>query len=264
VLSQLLWQQSGVVFGTLIILFIELRSDGRPGMLCTIAQSISCSLMIACRPSAVTFLAPFGLWVLGRNHRRGVLLVAFALIAYLPWAYLYWEIYRNPFGPSMTFLGQSWTLARNVFGVLFSPGRGLFVYQPWMLLLPLLCKRTIRHDPARLLPAGWYAFCFAAMACHIALIGSWGIWWGGYSWGSRLASEVVPVAGLLIVRPVGRLLRWWWGWILLAGIGCFGIAVHYNYTHGKGIFWNIAADIDRHPERLWDWEDPPFLYRGGR
>ena len=264
ILTQLLWQQTGVVFWTLVILLSELRSGGRPGVGGTIVQGIASSLMLACRPSAATFLVPFGLWVLGRDHRRGALLTTVAIVAYLPWAFTYWTIYHNPLGPSMSFLGQTWTMAGNVLGVLFSPGRGLFVYQPWMLLLFLLFSRTIRSNAARPFPQGWYTFCFVTMVCHIVLIGSWGVWWGGYSWGSRLASEVVAPAGLLVIRPVEWLLRWWWGWLLLAGIGSIGIAMHYNYTHGVGVNWNIAADIDRHPERLWDWQDPPFLYRGGR
>jgi hypothetical protein len=262
VLSQLLWQQTGVAFWSLVVLLVELGARGRPGAGGTLLQGVACALMLACRPSAVTFLVPFGLWVLARDRRRGVLLPLAALVAYLPWAAVYWSIYRTPFGPSMAFLDQTWTPAANVLGVLFSPGRGLFVYQPWVWLLPLLLARSVRTDQARPLPPGWYGFCFAAVACHVALVGSWGVWWGGYSWGSRLAAEVVPVAGLLAVRPVGWLLRRWWGWLPLALVAAAGVAVHAVHTHGPASGWNSHADVDKHPEKLWDWRDPPFLYRG--
>jgi hypothetical protein len=261
-LMQLLWQQTGVAFWMLIILLIELRSGGRPGTTGTIIEAIACSLMLACRPSAMTFLAPFGIWLLAHNYRRGICLIAIAVLAYSPWAVMYLSIYHSPFGPSMAQLGDNWSLGGYLLPVLFSPSRGLFVYQPWMILLPLLFKRAIRNDTAHPLPSGWYALCFAIIACHIALIGSWGMWWGGYSWGSRLASEVVVVAGVLVVRPVGWLLRSSWGCLLLAAIGFAGFAMHYSYTHGMGYKWNIDKNIDRHPELLWDWRNPPFLYRG--
>ncbi len=261
-LAQWLWQQSGVVFWMLVVLLLELRARGKPGIAGTIAQAIACSLMLACRPSAATFLVPFGSWVLIRDHRRGLVLGLAALLAYLPWAVMYWSIYRTPFGPSMAFLGQTWTFAGNVGGVLFSPGRGLFVYQPWMVLLVLLAWKQVRTDPGRPLPVGWYWFCFASIACHILLVGSWGVWWGGFCWGSRLAAEVVVISALLVVRPVGWLSRRYWGCALVIVLATIGILLHRCYTHGDASGWNVAVDIDRHPERLWDLRDPPFLYEG--
>lgn len=261
-LTQLLWQQTGVVFWMLVILLVELRARGQPGWKGTAGQSLACALMLACRPSAVTFLIPFGVWVLARNWRRGVVLPALAGVLYLPWAVMYHRIYGSPFGPSMAFLGQTWTPAANVLGVLFSPGRGLFVYQPWIGLLPLLLKQSVRTDPDRPLPPGWYPFGLAFLACHTLLVGSWGVWWGGYCWGSRLAAEVVPVAGLLCVRPVGWLMARWWGCAVLAIVAAVGVAVHAPYVYGVGGEWNIDRDIDAHPGHLWDWRNPPFRQPG--
>jgi hypothetical protein len=221
---------------------------------------MACALMLACRPSAVSFLVPFGVWVLVRDRRRGVVLPLAAVACYSPWAAMYWATYRTPFGPSMAFLGQTWTAAGNVLGVLFSPGRGVFVYQPWAWLVLLLLAKRVRTDPARPLPAGWYAFALAAVACHVVLVGSWGVWWGGYCWGSRLAAEVIPLLGLLAVRPVGFLIGRRWGWAVLAAVAAAGIALHAAYTYADGGVWNVERDIDRHPEYLWDWRHPPFLY----
>jgi hypothetical protein len=261
VLTQLLWQQTGVVFWMLVVLLVELR-DKRPGIRAAVLQGIACSLMLACRPSAVTFLIPFGIWVLLRDVRRGALVPVVAAIGYLPWAAMYWAIYHTPFGPSMTFLEQNWTPAANVLGVLLSPGRGLFIYQPWMWLTLLLLVPRIRRDPERPLPSGWYAFALAVMLGHVILVGSWGVWWGGYTWGSRLASEVVPLAALLAARPVGWLLRRWCGVLMLIAIAIIGIMLHTDYTYGPGGRWNVHADIDQHPEMLWNWKDVPFVYHG--
>jgi hypothetical protein len=261
-LTQLLWQQTGVVFFILVVLLVELRSRGQPGRSGLFVQALACSLMLVCRPSAVTFLVPFGIWVLVRDRRRGFLLPVLAGVAYLPWAAMYYTLYRTPFGPSMTFLDEHpWALLANAHAVLFCPGRGLFVYQPWTWLTFLLLSRSVRTDPDRRLPAGWYAFCVAFAACHVALVGSWAYWWGGYCWGSRLVAEVVPVAGLLAVRPVGWLLKRWWGCGVLAAVAAVGIYLHAVYLYLGAGWWDALVAVDQNPHRLWDWRNPPFLHR---
>jgi hypothetical protein len=257
-LTQLLWQQTGVAIGVLVLLLVELRP--RVTWRGTAVQAVACAVMVACRPSAAMVLVPFWLWVVTRDWRRGLVLPLAALLAYAPWAATYWALYRALLGPSMTMLGHAWTPAANVPGVLVSPGRGLFVYQPWLLLVVLLVWKRVRTDAERPLPRGWYAFVLGATACHVALVGSWGMWWGGYCWGSRLAAEIVPVFGLLTVRPVAHLLKRWSGRSLLVLVALAGLAVHLPYTHGPAMLWNADHAIDNHPEHLWDWRNPPFLY----
>jgi hypothetical protein len=209
----------------------------------------------------VTFLVPFGLWVLARDWRRGVAIPLVAAVAFLPWASMYHSLYGNPFGPAMGFLDAHWYPGRFVDGVLFSPGRGLFVFQPWLVFLGLLAWRSVRIDSARPLPPGWPAIALTTMAAHVLLVGSWQVWWGGFCYGSRLAAEVVPVAALFVVRPVGLLLRKEWGWAVVAGVGLVGFAVHAPCAYYDAWLWNaLPISADAHPERLWDWSDPPFLY----
>jgi hypothetical protein len=216
--------------------------------------------MLACRPSAVTFLVPFGLWILARDWRRGVVMPVVAAAAFLPWAASYYALYRQPFGPSMGFLAEQWFPGENIGGVLFSPGRGLLVYQPWIVLLGLLVLRSARVGD-RPLPPGWAGFAAGTLLLHVLLIGSWPMWWGGFCYGSRLAAEVVPVAGLLAVRPIGWLFHTSWGWAVVAAVGVLGFAVHAPCAYYDAWLWNaVPVSADAHPERLWDWSRPPFLY----
>ncbi len=262
-LSQIPWHQTGVAFWISVVVFVEFRSGGKPSLAGTVIQAIACGQMLNCRPSAVTFLVPFGIWVFARDPRRGVVLPAVALLSFLPWAWLYVAIYRQPLGPPSAFLsdGQNWNFAANLDGVLYSPGRGLFVYQPWLLLLPLLLRRDVRADADRPTPTGWLAFAAGYAFLHCLLIGSWWGWCGGWCYGPRLVSETIPVLGLLVVRPVGWLLQRAWGWPLLAVVAAVGFAVHYPGVYGRGIRWNgDPNNIDKHQYRAWDLEDAPFLY----
>jgi hypothetical protein len=229
-------------------------------------------MMIACRPSAATFVIPFGAWVLARSPRRAAILVAAAAIAYLPWGVLYQSVYGQPFGPALGFLtghhssdafqptGNGWNFGRYLGGVLFSPGRGLLIYQPWIVLTFLLVVRSIRTSPDYPTPRGWYVFALAFLAFHLTVVGSWRVWWGGVCWGSRLAAEVVPVCGLLAVRPAAWLLERRWGAAIVVLVALAGLAVHAPAMYRpSALQWNNRPPgVDADPSRLWDWRHPPF------
>lgn len=238
-----LWQQSGVVFWMLIVLLCETREHR--GWL----QAFACAAMLACRPSAVTFLIPFGVWTLRRSPRGAMLLAARAIACYAPWAVMYQSLYGSPFGPSMSFLNENWQPAGNLAGVLFSPARGLLVYQPWLLLLLI---------PAASHP--WRPLLLGAIGMHLLLVASWPMWWGGHCWGSRLLAEVVPLAALLMLGPLDRLLdRPIGGWVAGALVA-LGMVLHLPGSHGSAMAWNFNPEsVDADPARLWDWREPPFL-----
>jgi hypothetical protein len=185
---------------------------------------------------------------------------------------MYQFIYGQPVGPALGFVsgghssdaqlpgGNAWVPGRSLAGVLFSPGRGLFVYQPWAALAFLLLCRTVRGHGGLPLPRGWYPFALAFVAFHLGVVGSWRVWWGGSCWGSRLAAEIVPVLGLLAARPIGWLLDRKWGVAVLAVIGVAGAWVHGVAMFTPALKWNaIPPGVDADPGRLWDWTDPPFF-----
>jgi hypothetical protein len=253
-LGMLLWQQGGVVFWSLVVLLIEFAGGRR-----WVVQGVACGLMLACRPSAVTFLLPFGLWVLARDRRRGLLVPAVAALAYLPWAVLYQSLYGSPLGPTAVQAAADWSPLAHFAGVLVSPGRGLLVYQPLLWLLPIwaACRGPAGG------PWGWPAFALLTAGCHLALVSSWPVWWGGACYGSRLAAEAVPPLALLAVRPVAWLLTVRGGPAVLVAVGLLGAAVHAPCAAYQAWVWNvIPAPVDQHPERLWDWSDAPFRFLG--
>jgi hypothetical protein len=260
-LGMLLWQQAGIVFWSLIILCIEVRSAGQPSRWGTLVQGIACGMMLACRPSAVTFLVPFGVWMLMRNWRRGVAIPFVAALAYAPWAWLYWRIYGTILGPSLKLAQSEWSVGEYLPGVLFSPSRGLFVYQPWVWLLVAWLVIRVQQLPTAFQWNGFWAFITLMLSGHLLLIGSWPMWWGGHCYGSRLLAELVPVLGLLVVPIVTSLLSDRRAWPLLAALLIVGCLIHVPCQFSDAWKWNaIPTNIDDHPERLWDWAHPPFLH----
>lgn len=265
--SQLLWQQGGLIFWMLVVLLAEFRQSERRGRLALLAQGIACGMLPACRPSAAIFLVPFGLWLLVRDPRRAVRVVAVAALTYLPWAVYYLAVYGKPFGPTSDMLDPGnwrWSIAWPLAGVLASPARGLLVYQPWLILplialVPAVRRAAIRHG-ARPGPSGWVALVATVAALQILMVAAWHCWWGGHCWGSRLVLEAVPLLGLLCVAPIAALIARRPGRILLLNLGLAGVLVHASMVYGKAHEWNGRADIDVNAPALWSWSRAPFLW----
>jgi hypothetical protein len=164
---------------------------------------------------------------------------------------MYWSHYGTPFGPSMRMLQDHWLPAEHLGGVIASPGRGVLVYQPWLILL------CIHQDWS---PWKWMLTGTALL--HTFLISSWPIWWGGHCYGSRLMTEMVVVAALLILQPLDAILMRSWGRWLTVAFVLLGLAIHLPGGFGRANEWNaIPVAVDANPERLWDWSDPPMLYQ---
>jgi hypothetical protein len=257
--SHLFWQQSGVVFWALVVLLTEFRTAGRPGRRGVLVQGVACGLMLGCRSSAATFLVPFGLWVLARDWRRGLLVPAVAAAAYAPFAAVYWGLHRSLLGPShILFAGLREPTWEAFAGVLVSPARGLLVYQPMLVLLPVAAVAGWRAGVGR---AGYWLFAAGFAGLHLLLGASWFMWWGGHCHGSRLVGEVVPVLALGLAPAVGRLLRAWGGRAVVGAVLALGAMTHHNTATYGTIRWNVVpTDVDADPARLWDWTRPPFLY----
>jgi chromate transport protein ChrA len=265
--AQGLWQHGGLIFWALVALLAEFDRRPRPAWTSTLLPGVACGLMLACRLTSAVFIVPFGVWVLLRCPRRAVFLAGWACAAYAPWALLYESIYGNLFGPSLslvTGLGGGSLWLRTLPGLLVSPGRGLLVYQPWLVLLavaPLgwfVPAHLREHRPAP--PRGWAWCCAAAVVLHLGLLTAWPMWWGGACWGSRLLAESVPLLALLCLQPVAVLWRTLAGRPVVMALVLLSCLVHMPAVYLRAEDWDMAADVDHHPAVLWSWSDPPFLY----
>ncbi|MEA3335994.1 MAG: hypothetical protein U9R25_08815 [Chloroflexota bacterium] len=161
--------------------------------------------------------------------------------------------------------GSFWTA---LLGNLVSPGRGLLIYNPFLLLpllvLPFVIKASIRQ-PLFWLAVGW-------LALHLVIISRFGHWWGGWSFGSRLTVDVIPallLLTLLLTRAAIERTSVPWQ---RAGLGTFAalsvVAIFFNSYQGLYNFdtflwheWHGPEPV-RQIEReayILDWKYPQFL-----
>lgn len=263
--GQALWQHGGVILWTEVLLLVEFRCWRQANWKVAALEGAACAMMLACRLSAGLIVATFGAWLFVRAPRRTLTFAACAAIAVAPWAMMNESIYGTPLGPSTEQTSAGLWAASDASawcGVLFSPTHGLAVYQPWLLVgllaaMPALRKRM--PAPRAALPPGWQAWALAAIGLHLALVSSWRCWWGGWCWGSRLASEAAPLAALLALAPIGMLLASARGRAVIATLAIVSALLHVPSVYLRQGRW--YGENDRQGERAhWNWAAPPFLF----
>lgn len=141
-------------------------------------------------------------------------------------------------------------------GLLVSPSRGLFIYQPWAILMFGTFLLSLRSRSESVHAIHW--LCLPVIVLHVLLVGCWCCWWGGDSWGSRLLTEIIPWIGLLCLPAITCLRQHFSGMLLLTVL--VGISV---WMQTQGAFfnqhWNRRMQIENHPEMLWSWKQAPWI-----
>ncbi|HEX7593317.1 MAG TPA: hypothetical protein VF429_04025, partial [Anaerolineae bacterium] len=82
------------------------------------------------------------------------------------------------------------------YGLLFSPGKGLFVYVPFLAALPWTVAVLWRRARAELF------LTFAIFAIYLVTFSTWYYWWGGTNWGPRFLVPTIPFLVLLLAPAV--------------------------------------------------------------
>jgi hypothetical protein len=146
---------------------------------------------------------------------------------------------------------------------LISPARGALVYSSIALVGGVVA---------------WRLGGVLARAAGVAAIGSLAVlvsvsaygyqWWGGFSYGPRFMTEAIlasaPVALAGLIEFVDQRREAGYPGVLgtLAAVALVAsVALHGIGAWSESAWeWNRdPADIDEHPSRVWEWEDPPFL-----
>jgi hypothetical protein len=143
--------------------------------------------------------------------------------------------YGNPLNtgylPQENFSGILW---QGIAGLLISPGRGLFLYAPVLLMMLPAIPSFFRHHRAEAALAG------AIILVHLLLYGKWFMWHGGYAWGPRFMVPTLPffVIGMAPVIEWARESIWWRrGFLVLASLSgmiqILGLSVHFELFQNR-------------------------------
>jgi hypothetical protein len=214
------------------------------------------------RPTAAIPIAVFTIWVLVCRRRQilgyllllGVPLVLFVIFsevtygALLPPYYSSSNLAEFTHWPGMAPLGE-----------LVSPSRGLFVFAPVTLLALVGVVLAVRH---RRLDGLGVALAAIVLA-HWWTVSSFTPWFGGYSYGPRYMTDVLPLL-VVLALPAIRWMASSVGATRTVAMSGLGVLITAGFLFNFGGAWSASsmlwnADHPLTTQRLWSWSDPQFL-----
>ncbi len=161
------------------------------------------------------------------------------------------------YGREVGFWSSPWL--EGLLGQLISPGRGLLLYFPAVLL-------AAAGTPALLRRAPWVALLgWGGLLTMLGVYCRWHAWEGGWCWGPRFLVPVLPLLAVPLAAwwespPASRIARW--GGVVLVAAGALfnwiGTLVPFTDYHLalKNVFGAPYMAVAR-----WSWQAfPPRLY----
>jgi hypothetical protein len=284
-LSQAMWQHGTVeLFSLLALLFLFQKQ--------WFFMALSLGLAILSRPTAGILLPFFGLLcvqVLAKENSETIFastkrrvqvflanslkfLAKAALGMYLPFAFFSW--YTNKFyadisnnGYASQFL-TSWLspFPEGFLGMWLSPSKGILIYSPVLVFSLVGLYLVFKNSNWKKEENFKYIVFGAIFIMHTLILSLWKHWYGGWGFGYRMASDVIPFMVLCIVpflnsslfsltdRSLTITKIFWITFVFSILVQLFGIAFF------DGI-WHAAYDRGfRNTEWLWSLKDSEFVF----
>jgi hypothetical protein len=246
VASQALWMHGPATFWLCAGLYLLLPANGCLRGNRAFWAGFALGLAVVSRPNTVFFGLASGAAFLGR--RRWGAACTLALGAAIP-ACLLCLLNVHFFGSPLLggYEQVDWAthppLWLGITGLLTAPSRGVLVYSPALLLVPLgayvLWKRQGGIDQRAMLLT-W----LAAAAVTVGFFARWRDWYGGWCYGPRYLCETMPIACLLFALAYGSLRRLWQR-RLAVGLVTLSVAVHFMGVAGYSGYaeWNERHNL---------------------
>ena len=255
-----LWQHSPSMLLLAIVILLLLRAEEKPSLAAWAGLPVALSYTV--RPTDSLFVIVFTIYVAVR-YRAWLLryLLAALPVAVLFVAYNY-SIYHDVLSPYYHsrldgFYPRNWpTFGVGLAGNLVSPSRGLLVYTPVFLFSIWSMVRGLWQTPLRNWLSGLALAHWIVVSSYVAC------WWAGMCYGPRFFSDLTPVFVLFLIpylanwEDLSRVVR-----IGFVACALIGLGMHLRGGWSIAVYeWNVKpVSVDLHPERNWDWSDPPFL-----
>ncbi len=260
--TRALWQHGPLVFVLTAALLMLVRARHNPALIGALGLPLALGFVI--RPTAAIPILVLSGYVLVCHRGSFLRYLAGAALVAVPWLAFnlasFGHLLPSYYMPER--LSGSATVGTALLGNLFSPGRGLFVFSPVLLLaIPgFAASLRDRADRALHLSLG------AIVVLHWVFVSRFPQWWGDYCFGPRLMTDILPFityfAGFAVQHILARLTAWR---RLLAAGTALALAATSILVHAQGAtrwapyLWSAQpSSIDEHPERLWDWSDLQF------
>lgn len=258
--SQALWTQGLTQLAFAFLLWSLLRDTATPSYAFWVGLALA--VAVANKPPNALLALPLVAYFVRHERRRllpfcaplvalGALLLAYNLYFFGHPLGAYPRAFRAIGYTSIAsgFRGSPWD---GIDGLLVSPNRGLFVFMPWTLFALWGAVRLWKENTF-----GWGRYLIAGTAALFLLYAQLERWWGGWTFGPRYLTDLMPFFAFFLVPVWPRIqARLWIRTVFVAAIAlALWVQVVGVYYYPAGDWDSRPVSVDDHPERLWDWSD---------
>ena len=195
--SQGLWQQTSSQFlFTAAILLLDYKRYGLAGLI------LGFSYMA--RPTNIISIGIFGLYILWLHRKNfNELLIngfRYGIMAVIPFVldialnnYLFGSLLNIEYGDRFGDFYEK--LIVGVSGLWISPSKGVLVVSPILIFIFYGVYKYFRNFKSN----PFEIAIISIIIFHTLVLGKWYAWYGGYAWGYRMMTEMVPYMVLLLI-----------------------------------------------------------------
>jgi hypothetical protein len=257
--GQALWQHGPAELAIIgSFLCLERWSENRSGGFWLWMCGVCTAAAFIFRPTNLVLLpAAFGALLLARaplaQHLR--FLAAPVLGGFLLALYNLYVFRHLSGGYAVGLLSGS--AVTGIAGLFLSPGRGLLVYTPVALFalcafFPRAAAARREHKPL-LISAVIFIILDSLITSRSVM------WWGGFCWGPRMLTELVP--SLIVLMALGLpVIERPWPRRAFAVLALYSALIQTvgAFFYPKGHWDAGPPSVDAAPARVWDWRDNPI------
>lgn len=138
-----------------------------------------------------TNLIGFPVWLRSAWEKKSIWSIWGIAVGGMGLAAYNWVRFGSPFDFGYQNEGFLFHLVDGLYGVLLSPGRSFFVYSPILSLAIPGAWLLFKKEKSLSLAAA------VTVVLYILMAASWHSWDGGWSWGARLLTPILPMMGFL-------------------------------------------------------------------
>jgi hypothetical protein len=251
--SQALWQHPAAVLALCAVLLCLQAGEYDPRFFDR--AGLPLGLMVAARHADVLLAAVIAVAIVLRFPRRAHWLLLWALPGVVFVLVYQWVYFGSPLAHGFSGSGARFNApwGEGHLGLLVSPAKGLLVFTPLVVCGVVGLVRAWRGGDR------WLATTLSVAAfAHWLLMGRWGEWHGGESFGPRLMTDALPLLfaflpeGLLALPRAGVLLA-----ALSVAAQALG-AFSYDYA------WERVVQRPASTSALWNVAESPLVFYAQR
>lgn len=265
VAGRALWMHGPLMLCILIAIYFLTKKDISIKNVVTLGFILAFSFII--RPTGLIFFGGILLYFILTNKKFASAYFFSGLTVFAFFFVLNYSIYGTIFSPYYQYYVNilSGSGFPNFFealaGNLISPGKGLLIFSPILIFSAIGIYIKVKRKEFSKLDFS-LLLIFVLYYIAISLVTKW---WDGWSYGPRYISDTLPILIFFII-PFFLYPEFFKNKKILNFIFAVLLLVSF-FIHTKGalssriwVEWNgTPEDVDKHPERMWDWKDPPFL-----